>query len=201
MEIRAGDQKTSSDTIEMNKVSYEIVRNRLMTHECHFTDTDGDTAEHLYVSPEDLFTIFHQSIVSYYVAQSLKKLSETAFVNTRNVFFVSFMAAFQRQLGKMTQVNSETGLQQLLDVLKSWNFQRVDVAGDGTCLFTAVACILLRRLENNDAATSNLLLQLGLWLGNGVQIPSIISLLFPLILRHLLKALKVVEHLKVSLGI
>lgn len=70
-------------------------------------------------------------------------------------FFVSFLALIQG----LTKINQ--GQTSYLDtVLNSWNFERVTVNGDESCLFTSVASTLVRRVERHDTVVHQMLLQL-----------------------------------------
>ena len=57
----------------------------------------------------------------------------------------------------------DTGNDSELDtLLKSWNFRRVEVCGDGSCLFTSVAHSLIQRIiDSRDAAILHILQQIG----------------------------------------
>lgn len=57
---------------------------------------------------------------------------------------------------------SDVALQHLQNVLTSWNFKRIEVRGDGSCLFTAVALAVIQRIQAGDTVLSDTLLSLGL---------------------------------------
>ena len=76
-------------------------------------------------------------------------------LNSKYVFFVSFLALIQGLTKK------KQGQTSYLDtVLNSWNFERVTVNGDESCLFTSVASTLVRIVEKHDTVVLQMLLQL-----------------------------------------
>ena len=50
---------------------------------------------------------------------------------------------------------------QLQNILDSWNLRKVDMPGDGDCLFWSIAYGLMQRIQNGDNAVKQLLLGLG----------------------------------------
>jgi hypothetical protein len=149
------------DRIEMVKVGYEVVRDQLAC--CNlFIEEDGGEQD-FDLSQENSVNILHQAVRAFYIARELQKLTKTATVNSRDIYFFSFMAAVHNLLGKQTeaQESGDSDEKRLLDVLSSWNLQKVQVAGDGNCLFTAVACNLLHLISNGDVGILHTLSSLG----------------------------------------
>ena len=82
-------------------------------------------------------------------------MSDTSYVNVKDVFFTSLVATIQGfQHSAITPENAEINLQNVLD---AWHFRRIPVAGDGNCLFTAIAMGLIDRLHNGDQSLIHLL--------------------------------------------
>lgn len=83
-------------------------------------------------------------------------MSTTAVFNSKDIYFTSFLALVQG-LGK-----KDIGKGNDLDMfLKSWNFKRINIHGDGSCLFTSVAHPLIQRVESGDTSVLHILFQIG----------------------------------------
>ena len=82
-------------------------------------------------------------------------MSMTAAFNSIDIYFTSFLALVQGLSKEGTGNDSE-----LDKLVKSWNFRRVEVCGDGSCLFTSVAHSLTQRIDSGDAVILQILLQI-----------------------------------------
>lgn len=74
------------------------------------------------------------------------------------------MVAVQGQLAKVNDDETIMHCQhekQLSDVLNSWNFQRIEMEGDGNCLFLAIAWNLMLRIQACDHNVISMLSSLG----------------------------------------
>ena len=123
-------------------------------------------------SPSEALSVLQQAICSFYVSKSLKGISDTAFINSGDVFFTSFIAVFEG-LPK----SADGGLRQLQSVLSSWNFKRVPVPGDENCLFTAIALAIFHHMQGTDQMLIQRLSTLGLPMEQMHDINSIDKLL------------------------
>ncbi len=59
-------------------------------------------------------------------------MSDTAYINSKDVIFFSFIAIIEGF--PRADTPSDGAPQQLESVLRSWNFRKVSVPGDGNCL-------------------------------------------------------------------
>ncbi len=101
-------------------------------------DTETDLPE---LTAEDTIHLFMQGVSSFYVSNSLEKMSQTADLKTRDTSFLALVRGLSKKHGQ------ESNLDKLLT---SWNFKKVAVSGDGSCLFTSVANSLLLRIQSGD---------------------------------------------------
>ena len=102
------------------------------------------------VSPPETLSVLQQATCSFYVAKSLEGISDTAYINRKDVFFISFIAAIE---GLPKEATSPSPAAQLESVLSS---KRVPVPGDGNSLFTSVSLALLQHLQSKDERLSAL---------------------------------------------
>lgn len=167
--INRGDMHEENPTVpilpkvHMKELEHHQVQEALSTIQINVFDEsencDSQFLEDTLVfdfTSEDALFLLKQSVSSFYVSKSLQAMSLTVDLNGKDIFFVSFLALIQG----LTKVNQ--GQTSYLDtVLNSWNFERVSVNGDGSCLFTSVASTLVRRVEKKDTVVIQLLLQLG----------------------------------------
>ena len=109
---------------------------------------------------DDSLLLFVQAISSFYVAISLEKMSKTAELKTKDIFFTSFLTLTERFMN--TQSRQRSGDSNLDEVLSSWNFRRVEVLGDGNCLFTSLAHSLVIRVNSGEQAIITQLLAIGI---------------------------------------
>ena len=101
----------------------------------------------------DTFAVLQQSVSCYYIAQTLKGITNTFHVNAKDLFFTSLVATIHGfQHNKMPPCNEEICLQNILD---AWQFTRIPVPGDGNCLFTAVAMGIIQQVQNGDMFLSH----------------------------------------------
>ena len=121
--------------------------------ECSEVESEYDfTVE---FSPAEALLVLQQATCSFYVAKSLEGILDTAYINSKDVFFISFIAAIE---GLPTEATSHSPAAQLESVLSSWNLKRIPVPEDGNCLFTA----LLQRLQSKNENVAERLSALGL---------------------------------------
>ena len=110
---------------------------------------------------DDSLLLFVQAISSFYVANSLQEMSKTAEVQMKDIFFTSFLTLTKGFMN--SQSTAPTGSPNSLDeVLSSWSFRRVEVLGDGNCLFTSVAHSLVRLVNDGEQPIITQLLHIGI---------------------------------------
>ena len=83
----------------------------------------------------------------------MKDMSKTADFSSQNIYFTSFLALVEGFCHKNQQVRSHY----LDSLLSSWNLRRMNVRGDGNCLFTSVASSLIMRIRNGDMTARDIL--------------------------------------------
>ena len=111
---------------------------------------------------DDSLLLFVQAISSFYVAISLEKMSKTADVKPEDIFFTSFLTLTKGIMNTQSGQRNEDGDQNLDELLSSWNFRRVEVLGDGNCLFTSLAHSLIIRVNSGEQAIITQLLAIGI---------------------------------------
>ena len=148
--------QTQSHKVQMKELKYHQVQELFgeMQLDTHQDDEQATLIPEF--TTHDVLHLLLQTVSSYYVSLALQDMSMTAVFNSKDIYFTSFLALVQG-LGK-----EEMGNDSELDMLlKSWNFRRVEVRGDGSCLFTSVAHSLIQRIETGDASILQILLQTG----------------------------------------
>ena len=130
------------------------------------------------ISKEDALLILQKSITHYYITQHLSKLSKSVSLEQRNILFLSILAMIQHSCE-----NHHTESTNLESVLSSWNFRKVDVPGDGNCLFTSVALSILERIQNHDQVIIDIMTKLGLSVSD-LDIQSLSTFLRELVVRE-----------------
>ena len=83
---------------------------------------------------QDIVHLIVQAVFGFYVSVSMQEMSTTAVFNAKDIYFTSFLALVEGLGTKDIEQPSNLDI-----LLKSWNFKRVEVEGDGNCLFTSVA--------------------------------------------------------------
>ena len=107
-------------------------------------EVSHDTAN-LEFSSQEAVHILMQAVSAFYVSMTLQEMSKTADFNSRNIFFTSFMAMVE---GWCNSHQSEIENSQIENMLSSWNLQKINIPGDGNCLFTSVAFSLVQRIQS-----------------------------------------------------
>ena len=167
--VNRGDMQEETPTVpmppkvHMKELEYHQVQEALSTIQINVFDASDNCDSQLLedtllldFTSEEALLLLKQSVSSFYVSRSLQAMSLTVDLNSKDIFFVSFLALIQG----LTKINQ--GQTSYLDtVLNSWNFKRVTVNGDESCLFTSVASTLVRRVEKHDTVVLQMLLQLG----------------------------------------
>ncbi len=146
--------------IPMSQLDYKTVKEKLEILESTIHSQDEvESEDEVEFSPAEALSILQHAICSFYVSSSFKGMSDTAYINSKDVFFFSFIAMIE---GLPTANTPSDALQQLESVLRSWNFRRVPVTGDGNCLFTAIALALIQRIRGTDTMLIQRLSTMGL---------------------------------------
>ena len=96
------------------------------------------------ITVKDTVDMLLRAIGWYAVHNTMSKYTSTAVVQCTDVPFMRANFGYFLTSSSMGATNNEQGehdrhSKRLNNVLKSWNFVRVDVPGDGNCLFTSVA--------------------------------------------------------------
>ena len=141
--------QASLSKVKMEKIDYKRVQELLISLEVDSEEEEvsHDTANLEFSSQEAVY-ILMQAVSAFYVSMTLQGMSKTADFNSRNIFFTSFMAMVE---GWCNSHQSEIESSQIENMLSSWNLQKVNIPGDGNCLFTSVAFSLVQRIQSGDA--------------------------------------------------
>ena len=133
--------------VQLKSLQYEQVLECLYTLSTpNFANHEDSNTVLPDFSFDDSLLLFVQAVSTFCVARSLEKMSNTADLKTKDIFFTSFLT-----LVKGFQSRQPTDRHNILDnVLSSWNFRRVEVPGDGNCLFTSIAHSLVIRVQCGD---------------------------------------------------
>ena len=138
--------QASLSKVKMVKMDYKRVQELLNSLEVDSEEEEvsHDTAN-LEFSSQEAVHILMQAVSAFYVSMTLQGMSKTADFNSRNIFFTSFMAMVE---GWCNSHQSEIENSQIKNMLSSWNLQKVNIPGDGNCLFTSVAFSLVQRIQS-----------------------------------------------------
>ena len=94
------------------------------------------------LSQYDAIALLQRAISNYYISETMQKQPNIkSRIQGGNVMFTSFLKTVHRSESLSTRD------QTLQDTLSSWNFERVNVNGDGNCLFSSVAYTLIAHIQ------------------------------------------------------
>ena len=123
------------------------------------TTFDKYTLQEVEVTPEDAFAVLVQATSPFLVSSALDKMAKSAHFRGSDSF-MSFLSIGQTLT---TRFHGNTDNDQMRNLLHSWNLKRVDIPGDGDCLFSSG---LIQRIQHGDDAIKQVLLSLGVPEGN-----------------------------------
>ena len=149
---QSATKSVSDSTIKLSidKSSYHDLLYR-------FTSADISTTSLI----KDAMAILLQALSWYTVHSTMSKCTSTATMQCTDMPFT------KEKFGFSCSTNLDTGgkeahAQRLSDVLTSWNFRKVEVPGDGNCLFTAVALHLQSVSEVPESPLNSIMERLGI---------------------------------------
>ena len=130
------------------------------------------------VSLEWAKTVLLQAFAWYYIYDLISGYSSTAYVKSGNIPFMTSALTNLFIWGQAADRDRERQTHEdLLDsVLRSWNFERITVHGDGDCLFTSVAMNIKHLCQLGTESLCNILKHLSID-PNTQSIPEIVSIL------------------------
>ena len=160
--VRSGnpepEEQPSESKVQMAKLEHKLVQQALSSlEEDGLEEEPSEESIDFEFLAEEAVTVLKQAVSAFYVSVTLEKMSKTANVDNRNIFFTTFMAMVE---GLCSSHKSDTQGDQMESLLSSWNLQRVTIPGDGNCLFTSVAFSLVQRIQGGDTVTRDRLLTL-----------------------------------------
>ena len=161
------EQEVPPSKTLMAKLQYKDVKEEIEFLECVALTQEVEAAvgvEHIPlnmdITNDEALSILQQAVSAFYVSLHLQAMSKTAYINDRDVFFMSFMALMEGYCSSSKSSGQVHG--NLEGVLRSWNFQLVPVPGDGNCLFTAVSLGLIHCIQGGDNLVVERLTALGI---------------------------------------
>lgn len=149
----------STSQVEMGNLKYHELQEVLHSMDVYSSVLQTSQEGFIDVSPEDAFTILMQAISAYYVSNTLSKMATTADFSNTNAFFVSFLSMTQ---GLTKGEDVKTDNEQIENHVASWNLELVPIPGDGNCLFTSIAFVLIQRMQSGDRDIQGRMLALGI---------------------------------------
>ena len=138
------------------------------------SENDENESEGFELLREQCILILQQAVASFFIAKQMK--SNTARIRESDIFFTSFVVSIKHLSNAATASSTffpnpalppdlascNPMIQHLQNVLESWNFQRIEVPGDGNCLFYAISLALVERIQHGDTQLHQTLTSLGL---------------------------------------
>ena len=140
--------------VALNKLTFSTAKEQLkkLESKANYDNSASDDVDATF-SLTDAHSVLVQMVSSYFIAQTLQDMSDTSYVNVRDLFFTSIVATIEGH--QQNIVPNEEADQQLQSILDSWKFKRVVVPGDGNCLFTAIAMGIMECTRNGDSTLVN----------------------------------------------
>ena len=194
-QTETGRPESSSQSIsplQLKTSSYDAIKERilsssysilgysaLLTDEGLIDETSDDiSSDDDSVSLEWAKTVLLQAFAWYYIYDVISGYSLTAYVKSGNIPFMSSALTNLFVWGQATDTDMErqTHEDRLDSVLRSWNFERITVPGDGDCLFTSVAMNIKHFSQLGNESLCNILKDLSID-PNIQSIPGIVSIL------------------------
>lgn len=112
------------------------------------------------VSIKDTVDMLLRAIGWYAVYNTMSKYTSTAVIQCTDVPFMK--ANFGTWINNNNNKEQSENLKRLTNVLQSWNFVRVEVPGDGNCLFTSVAITIISMCQQHQSPLVDILQELGI---------------------------------------
>ena len=126
---------------------------QIYEHSEDFHDNE-DEVDNGFPLKQEGMSLLLQAITNFHIFKDLSTLSKTCTVDSY-IFVTSFLSLVTQYTNNQ-EVTTQVDHDELLHrTLQQWNFRRIPVAGDGNCLFTAVAHNLVARTSNNDEPILN----------------------------------------------
>ena len=155
-ETAAGDVQPSTcpSKIEMRRLTLPEVLdelNKISTQDFDLAESQVSCVDFY---GEEALLVLKQAVSAFYVSTYLDKLTDTAVLNA-GTFFI---ALIEKLVGSCPH---ELDHSQIDTTLSSWNLKRVNMPGDGNCLFRSIAFTVVQRIQGGNACIRAHLLSLG----------------------------------------
>ena len=148
---------TCPSKIEMRKLSLSEVLDELNKMTVQNADLAEEQVSCIDFNKEEALLVLKQAVSAFYVSTYLEKMTDTAKLNA-GTFFISFIAVIEKLVASCPHDSCKS---QIDKTLSSWNLKRVDIPGDGNCLFTSTAFSLVQLIQGGDAGIKAHMLLLG----------------------------------------
>ena len=162
--------KHNRETLSIDKSDYNLVMERLTGEsESYVLHRELDESKKLLLPVDQSFEdhdisirmlkcILLRAVLWYYSHAYIKKCTNTATLRIRCTPFMNSNIDKLHTLPQTANVDEQQHESALTNVLSAWNFHRIEVPGDGDCLFTSVITYLLLYQEHPGYNELSLLL-------------------------------------------
>ena len=140
IEVDGGTPKVKIDTL-----SFDDVKQQLKLLQGKVEMSEHDDAFQL----TDAYGILQQAVSHYYITKKLLGMTSTFHLQAKDLIFSSILASIEGYQAPQSSPEDEAQ-RRLENVLCAWKFRQVQVAGDGNCLFAAVALAVIQSIHNGD---------------------------------------------------
>ena len=100
-------------------------------------EEDTESTSDLELSQSEALLVPCQAVCTYFYYKLLKVTIKMLTLPRNRHFFTTFIVTLEGLPNKDVSYTQAT--QNLNDILASWKFERVEVEGDGNCLFSAIS--------------------------------------------------------------
>ena len=139
----SGPENLSADNsdisiLSFDQSSYSDIVERLYSSDVSFEGIDEDGS----LAIVNAVDILLRAIGWYTIYTTMSKYTTTALLSCTDIPFMRENFGYILMWQENLTDSNHSGAEALANVLDSWNFSKVEIPGDGNCLFTAVALYL-----------------------------------------------------------
>lgn len=147
-------QQPTSCTCLLKNMKYTQLKQMFCTLSSRL---DEETLSLESLSYIEAFTLLRKAIGCYFISESIVEKGPSVSVkHAASVMFDSFLHTTSQFSGSISPNDAS-----LTNTLTSWNFRRIAVNGDGNCLFTSVAMLLIANVNSGQIGAKETLARLG----------------------------------------
>lgn len=158
------DERCDEGTVQkvgINQLQYDTVMEHLGRFVPSPDEEDAESASYLEFSQSEALLVLRRAVCTFFfVTGYLKSPSKCSYFQGTDIFFTTFIVTLEGLPNNYITYTQAT--RNLNDILASWKFKRVEVEGDGNCLFSAISLAIINRLRDSDLLLQQRLASLGL---------------------------------------